>query len=274
MHILVPSHNDAYSLALSIPRIAQVATSVSVLDDGSIDSTRKVCRWLCRRYANVGAHANKRPVGWTNVRNQMLQYTNARHVVFMDADDILAPNANTVLQSLAGSKASHVELGLIELWGDMNHGTGRGFERPHHDPCHCYIDRELCDDVEWQQVASHAVPVSGHKPTRTSQPIFFHAKGVKSDWRLVARKQFNELIEAGGLHVDSFEELARDEERLHELAMERLLHDDVDPIMRLPPHIRVPANSARFEMIYQHGVPVDRIDHGWSLEGIGQMPRD
>lgn len=264
---LIPCCNDGYSLSMSVPLISPHVDEVCILDDFSSDATFMVCEELCCTFPNVRSQRSKRPLGWARARNQLLQMTNAERVLFVDADDLLAPSAVDSLQSILHSRSPVIQLGLAELWGDFRHGTGRGFEHPHFDPCHCYVDRTLCPHARWALRNSHATLVTGTPIRQSEDVVFWHAKGVKDDRRLVSRRMMNRWMSAGCPQtIDQWVDSRFTVNAIHDAAIDRLLRDEIDPICRLPDSCDLPRPQGydRFEMIYQDNQVVDRVDHGWS----------
>ena len=266
---MIPCANDDYSLFLCVQAIAEAVDEVVLLDDASEDQTRAAIDWLRARYPHVHAKRVEVPLGWAETRNVLAEMTDARHLFFIDADDILLDKRKNALKSLVDSPAEYVRLGLAEMWGDFHHGTGRGLEWPHFDPCHVYVDRAVCTDARWTCVMSHAKLATSQKPTYATDVLFWHAKGVKSDWRLVARTHTRAWIADGRRgQIGAWPPLALDRARIHEQAVRRLLGSRLDPIRRIPDDTPIPqvcVDNERFHMVYQENRIVDRTDMGWKL---------
>jgi glycosyltransferase involved in cell wall biosynthesis len=266
---LIPAANDDYSLFLCVPALAEAFDEVLILDDASEDETPRVTEWLRSRYSHLRAARSERPLGWADARNELAAMTTARHLFFIDADDILVEGLRDALHPIIDSPAGNVRLGLAEMWGDFEHGTGRGLDRPHFDPCHVYVDRALCPGARWTCVGSRAHLSTTCRPTTTTNVLFWHAKGVKSDWRLIARTHIRQWIQAGTSDgIGAWPAFVRDQWELHDRALQRLLHDKVDPIRRLPSNVKLPRvcrEAPRFEMVYANGQIADRLDHGWEF---------
>ena len=89
--VIIPSYNSASVLTAAIESVASQSYSVDeiiVVDDGSVDDTRKVCgrsdkRVRYVRQANAGA-STARNTGAANARGQWL--------AFLDADDVWLPD--------------------------------------------------------------------------------------------------------------------------------------------------------------------------------------
>lgn len=266
---LIPCANDDYSLLLSAQAIAGSVDEVVILDDASEDDTPTVIEYLRDHYRNVRSFRSDRPLGWSEARNALARHTQARHLPFIDADDILCDGAPRLLHQIIASPRPYVRLGLAEMWGDFLHGTGRGLTKPHFDPCHCYVDRTACSDAHWTCVSSHATLNIRARPIPTGGVLFWHAKGVKSDWRLVARKHLNDWMRTSRtISISQWPGFIREQHAVHRAALHRLLHDSIDVIEKLPRDITLPAvcnRYPRFTMQYEGGRIVDRLDPGWSL---------
>ena len=87
---LIPCANDDYSLFLCVQAVAEAVDEVVLLDDASEDQTQAVIDWLCARYPHVNAKRSNEPLGWAEARNVLAEMTDARHLFFIDADDIFA----------------------------------------------------------------------------------------------------------------------------------------------------------------------------------------
>lgn len=263
---LIPAANDDYSLQLSVPAIAPFVDEIVVLDDASIDGTSDVLQLLSERIPHLRVVNSHDPLGWTAARNQLLSLTDARHLLFMDADDIFCEWQVDALREIVDSPLGHVQLGLVETIADFRHGTGRGMRMPHHDPCHCYIDRHLARGIEWRHrdTFSFVVTAESLQKAKTETVLFCHAKGVKSDWRLCWRGQVRRWLRAG--QRDAFD-VSR--EVLHRRALKRLFASTTDPIELMSPEVRLPevcVRERRFEVVYADGKMVDRIDREQPLE--------
>jgi len=267
--VLMPSANDDYSLSLSIPAIAPFVDEVVVYVDAAEDRTMPVLDHLLCQHPNVTAIVGNDGVGWCEARNRLMRETAAQHLLFIDADDIFCEWQVDQLRKLPGianrSRSGFVMLGLMEAVGDFHHGTGRGWVHPHYDKCHAYVNRAVCTDLEWRMKDTYTYPFASGKRAASGQVLFLHAKGVKSDVRLIERHTIRSQMKSGRRLVYG---AVPTPEEAHREAMRILLTDKHNPIRRKPERVRMPSIlSHRFQMVEDNGVLVDRIDHGFQLKG-------
>jgi glycosyltransferase involved in cell wall biosynthesis len=260
----MPAANDDYSLSLSVPAIAPHVDEVIVYVDEAADRTDHILQDLTDRFKNVRSVAAKSSIGWCNARNELMTLTDAQHLLFLDADDIFCEWQLDKLYQLPhlAKKADtgFVTLGLMEAVGDFRHGTGRGWVRPHYDKCHAYVKRSACLDLEWRHKDTFTFPYTAEKRVPCGSVLFLHAKGVKSDRRLVWRNTVRDRMR-GKVRVAP---PSTDIE--HQLALQALLKSPQNPLLRKPSHVRLPEGlTNRFEIQYVGGVAVDRVDHGWHI---------
>jgi glycosyltransferase involved in cell wall biosynthesis len=107
--VIIPCYNYSRYLSAALDSVqAQSFRSaeVVVVDDGSTDSPGDVCR----RYPNV-RYIRKENGGPSSARNLGLRETRSDHVLFLDADDLLRPDALTTLWS--ATKALGGQAGLV-----------------------------------------------------------------------------------------------------------------------------------------------------------------
>jgi len=184
--------------------------------------------------------------------------TDARHLLWLDADDVLADDAD--MRALAEGPRAAALLGLCELWGDLSHTTQR---LSHVDCCHVYIDRRGAPGLHWGGGGGTAArPVDGPHAGRLRGAQAFHLKGVKPDKRIAARGIYRAWLSGNkgkGLPAD-----------VHRAALRTLLHSRQDRIQgtylgdahagpKRPAVIRN-ALPGRFQMVYQGAKLVDRVD--------------
>ncbi len=89
--IIIPCYNHAHYLDAAIATIGEQTykkTEIIVVDDGSTDGTAIVCS----KYAQV-RYVRVERVGPSIARNIGVQFSRGDFVVFLDADDLLYPNA-------------------------------------------------------------------------------------------------------------------------------------------------------------------------------------
>ena len=89
--VIIPSYNHAHYLGSAIQTVLDQTyknTEIIVVDDGSTDHTPA----LCRQYEKLRYIRTER-VGPSAARNIGVQYSRGDFLVFLDADDLLYPNA-------------------------------------------------------------------------------------------------------------------------------------------------------------------------------------
>ena len=93
--IVVPVHNAAETLELCVESIlSQENSSIEcvLVENGSVDASRKLCEKLASKYRNViTASVNEK--GASSARNKGLELATGDIIGFCDADDFLEPNA-------------------------------------------------------------------------------------------------------------------------------------------------------------------------------------
>jgi len=267
---MIPAHNDAYTLWFCLEAAAPWFDLIFVCDDASIDETPDVIADARARHKHIKAVRFDEPMGRIDVRDCMCQDVEMDWLFWIDADDVLMPGAGPRLREIA-ERGATTNLGLVELWGDWFHTTQRVRA---YDRCHLFVDRGKHHGFHWRMERSGWDKPAGVGPTRGSgQPLFWHLKGVKPDWRLVERSACTRWQKAGCPgRCDEYAKLAKRAPRdLHAIALNKLLHSRQDHIRRLPVSVaeRIDELRAcpwetgirRFEMVYRNGRPVDRLDH-------------
>jgi hypothetical protein len=259
----MPSANDDYSLSLSVPAIAPFVDEVLVYVDAADDLTDGILCGLSSRFPNLRVVQGRKNVGWCESRNLLMTLTDAQHLLFLDADDIFCEWQIDHLRQLPEiakkADSGFMMLGLMEAVGDFQHGTGRGWSKPHYDKCHAYVNRSACWDLEWRHKNTFTYPFTAEKRSASRKVLFLHAKGVKSDDRLVWRGGLRERMRG-----TASDERPTDAAEIHRWAMFNLLKNKQNPLILKPHSVRLPIlPENRFEIQYVGGVPIDRIDHGW-----------
>jgi len=212
---LIPCKNDAYSLSVCLDSILDHVQCAIVFDDNSVDRLSEL-EWFLNQVRQDVRHKvevirgfdvcsgdapERVDAGWCESRNFLLRrarQVDARHCLFIDADDILYESRVQDLEKMIESPDPVIRLGLIEAWGDFEHGTGRGIDGPHHDPCHIYVDLEKAPNLNWRVYGTFTRPETPVRSVRWPEVVFMHAKGVKSDERLVWRDKIRQAM-AGGI---------------------------------------------------------------------------
>jgi glycosyltransferase involved in cell wall biosynthesis len=123
--VIIPCYNQAHFLPDAIESaLAQthVPVEVIVVDDGSTDDTSKVAE----SYANVRL-VRQRNQGLAAARNAGLRASRGDHIIFLDADDQLLPDAaSSGIQALE----QHPECAMAVGQGHHMDTTGRPLETP------------------------------------------------------------------------------------------------------------------------------------------------
>jgi len=260
---MVPVLNDEYTLRFCLESLVPYFDEIVVFDDSSTDHSFEVALDFLYRSGNVKVKTHGAiPLGWITARNVMLSMTDSRWLYWIDSDDVLMDGAWDELERLAREAENGgppvVRLGLTELWGDLHHGTGR---YRHFDPCHVFVDRKRTGELKW---AGRNAASLGWRASRTEGVICAHLKGVKPDSRLALRKFIRPWLNEGRkCRPESFGPLpSMDREEVHRLALNTLLHSRQDRIQKYkgPALPSCLAGEDRFEMVYDEGKPVDRVD--------------
>ncbi|MHB1371817.1 MAG: glycosyltransferase family 2 protein [Pseudomonadaceae bacterium] len=108
----------AYNYALTLPRavesvLLQLDTAVAeliVIDDGSIDDTPQVIEALLASQPGRFRALRKENGGAASVRNRGIREARGTYLIFLDADDEMAPGA---LEALAQHIAQHPETRMV-----------------------------------------------------------------------------------------------------------------------------------------------------------------
>ncbi len=276
---LIPAYNDDYTLRFCLASIVDHFAEIVVLDDASTDDTPDVAADFARRHRHVRYVRHQgRQLGWVKARTRLLELTDAEHLFWLDADDVLAEYNAPLLQKIA-ERGDLRRFKLVELWGDWDHGTGR---KTHADCCHLYVNRRKIPGFMWRGDAG--AKCSPQSSSTHPGVLFFHVKGVKPDWRLVERQFIRGFLSKRDANPDGLAERVRREEmddaEIHRRAMKMLLTSKIDRITRrygpgvapenagLPrPAVITVDSQPRFEMVLDAaGKPVDRIDNGPQTE--------
>lgn len=112
--VVIPAFNYAHSLRRAVESVlAQIhdtAADLLVIDDGSTDATPEVLTKLSAEHPGRFRVLRKANGGLSSVRNRGIEETTGRYLVFLDADDEMAPGALVVL---AGHIARHPDSRLV-----------------------------------------------------------------------------------------------------------------------------------------------------------------
>ena len=98
--VVVPAYNYAHTLARTIDSVVSQLTDeceLLIIDDGSTDTTRQVIAELHRRYPARFRALYQANAGLASVRNLGIDQALGQYLIFLDADDEMAPNAIAAL---------------------------------------------------------------------------------------------------------------------------------------------------------------------------------
>lgn len=121
--VVIPAYNYAATLPRAVESVlGQLgpAHELMVIDDGSTDSTPAVVAELLGKHPGAFRSIRKENGGQSSVRNRGIHEARGNYLIFLDADDELAPGA---LAALDGHLRTHPETrmvigGHISVWPD------------------------------------------------------------------------------------------------------------------------------------------------------------
>lgn len=96
LSVVIPAYNYAHTLSRAVESVASqldATTELIVINDGSTDNTAAVLSDLKEKYADKLIVFNKKNGGLASTRNFGIANTNSEYMVFLDADDEMAPEA-------------------------------------------------------------------------------------------------------------------------------------------------------------------------------------
>lgn len=95
--VVIPAYNYAKTLPRAVASVMQqlheVPAELIVIDDGSTDETPQVLSQLVTQYEGRFRTIRKENGGPASVRNRGIQEARGRYLIFLDADDEMAPGA-------------------------------------------------------------------------------------------------------------------------------------------------------------------------------------
>ncbi len=120
-----------------------------VIDDGSNDGTAEWMAEVTREEPRLHyRHREGEPAGANRCRNQGVAASSGEYVIFLDSDDLLAPNC---LEGRVAAMEAHPELDfgvfLTEVFYERPGDAGVYHSVP---TPQCDLDRYLCLDIPWQ----------------------------------------------------------------------------------------------------------------------------
>lgn len=93
--IIVPIYNMEEYVSICVESILNqtyLAIEIILVDDGSIDSTGRICDEYEKKYSNIIQVIHKKNEGVSAARNEALKKAKGKYIFFIDADDYYAPD--------------------------------------------------------------------------------------------------------------------------------------------------------------------------------------
>jgi glycosyltransferase involved in cell wall biosynthesis len=112
--VVIPAYNYAETLPRAvnsvIAQLGEARAELLVIDDGSTDATPQVLEQLQAEHAGLFRALRKPNGGLSSVRNRGIEEARGQYLIFLDADDEMAPGA---LAAVTRHVASHPETRLV-----------------------------------------------------------------------------------------------------------------------------------------------------------------
>lgn len=124
LSIVIPAYNYAATLPRAVEsvlvQIQGVAAELIVVDDGSTDETPQVVSTLLEAHLNGFRAIRKENGGLSSVRNRGIREAQGQYLIFLDADDELAPGAlDAIMQHLEQHPQTRMAIGgHVGVWPD------------------------------------------------------------------------------------------------------------------------------------------------------------
>lgn len=127
LSIVVPVYNAEKYLEQCIDSLVRQTYSnkeIILVDDGSTDSSRKICDKYSQKYSNVYTkHINN--AGVSLARNIGLEFSKGEYVMFVDSDDVLEHDCcKVVIDRMNDTNSDIGSFGYITEYGNIHMGTG------------------------------------------------------------------------------------------------------------------------------------------------------
>lgn len=201
--VLIPARNEAEGIAACVRSVVasqDVSVEVVVLDDHSTDATRKIVNEIAAQDDRLRCIAGEElPEGWNGKQfacTQLAQAAEHQHIVFLDADVRLSPNALSVLvvekrnrsaallsqfpRQITGSIAEHALIPMMHfiLLGYLPFARMRSSSHPAYAAgCGQFF---LTTQSEYQAAGTHAA-IRGSRHDGIQLPKIFRAAGMITD---------------------------------------------------------------------------------------------
>lgn len=114
--VVIPAYNYAKTLPRAVnsvlAQLGDAKAELLVIDDGSTDATPQVLEQLQAEHPGVFRAVRKPNGGLSSVRNRGIEEAQGQYLVFLDADDEMAPGALAALtQHIAANPGSRLIIG-------------------------------------------------------------------------------------------------------------------------------------------------------------------
>jgi glycosyltransferase involved in cell wall biosynthesis len=114
LSVVIPTYNYAGVLGRAVESVVaqldEVSAELVIVDDGSTDDTQRVLEQLQRQHSGRLRALHKPNGGASSARNLGIRETSGDYLIFLDADDELAPGA---LAALGEHLATHPQTRLV-----------------------------------------------------------------------------------------------------------------------------------------------------------------
>ena len=131
--IIIPAYNAEKYIELCLDSISKQSFNdyeLIIINDGSTDHTFNICNRFALNKKQIHL-INKENAGVSVARNVGLQQAEGEYVLFVDADDILYPNAlSTLYEHLQGGKLDYLRFEtLYYVMEDFLNALDEAFDR-------------------------------------------------------------------------------------------------------------------------------------------------
>ena len=114
--VVIPAYNYALTLPRAVESVLaqldEAAADLLVIDDGSTDETPEVLEKLLAKHGRRFRALRKSNGGLSSVRNRGIEETTGQYLIFLDADDEMAPGAMAALsQHIASNSNTRMVIG-------------------------------------------------------------------------------------------------------------------------------------------------------------------
>lgn len=113
--VIVPVYNVEYYLEACVESLQQQTyqdIEILLINDGSTDGSEEVCRKILQKDSRV-KYFEKKNSGLSDTRNVGIEHASGQFIMFLDSDDLVAPNTIEYLYQLL--EKYNVELSSLDL---------------------------------------------------------------------------------------------------------------------------------------------------------------